>query len=521
MADRTHLEDIDLPARNQADPARSLFISYASHDAAVAEKVCSAMEAAGFPCWMAPRDVKPGAQYADAIVAAINAAKALVLVLSASAVASAHVGREVERAASKHKPMIAFRIDNAALSRALEYFLSESQWIDVSAMGMPAALARLAEAVGQGSATPAQALSVGERPVGAMTKRTRLIVVGVAVFVVGVLVALTLQYWRSNHAHTQASPAAAILNRSIAVLPFVDLSEGKNQSYFSDGLSEEVIGRLTQIPQLRVIARTSSFAFAGSPASAADIGRQLNVTNLLEGSVRRSADRVRVSAQLVRVSDSTNLWSATYERKLTDVLAMQDEIANAVVAALQVNLDHGGQSLVAARYVPKPDAYDEYLRGRQLMRLRPDQYAERAVEAFSKAVSLDHQYAAARSMLAFALSWVAENVPDPAARRPLMERALAAAEQAVALGPSEPDVFSTRGYLRFEVRRDLAGAEADFQKAMQLDPNGVPTLTKYSDFLAKMGRSEEALALTHRIKSTDPFFPPPLGNRESDPGRPR
>src|SRR5471030_328004 len=112
-----------------------VFISYASHDAAVAQKVCAALEAAGFSCWMAPRDVKPGAQYADAIVRAINESQAVVLVLSASAVASSHVRREVERAASKQKQIVTFRLDAEPLTPALEYFLGESQWIDVPVLG--------------------------------------------------------------------------------------------------------------------------------------------------------------------------------------------------------------------------------------------------------------------------------------------------------------------------------------------------------------------------------------------------
>ena len=126
-----------------------VFISYASQDAAVAAALVEALERHGIPCWIAPRNVKAGAQYAEAIVRAINEARAVVLVLSASATGSDHVGREVERAASKHKPIIAFRIDSAALNPGLEYFLSNSQWIDVPAIGMPAALAKLAEAAGQ------------------------------------------------------------------------------------------------------------------------------------------------------------------------------------------------------------------------------------------------------------------------------------------------------------------------------------------------------------------------------------
>src|SRR6202795_1048310 len=139
------------PGASAAAGSRTVFLSYASADAVVANQVCEFLESHGVACWMAPRDVKPGSVYADAIVRAINEATALVLVLSGAAMASEHVSREVERAGSKHKPIVAFRVDAAALSAELEYFLSRSQWIDVPALGMPAALVSLAEAVGLGS----------------------------------------------------------------------------------------------------------------------------------------------------------------------------------------------------------------------------------------------------------------------------------------------------------------------------------------------------------------------------------
>src|SRR5258708_14340848 len=139
---------------NQAASSRDVFISYASQDAATASSVVEALEREGIKCWIAPRDVTPGSQYADEIVGAINDAKVLVLVLSQHAVASSHVGREIERAASKRRRIVALRTHAAPLTRALEYFLSESQWIDAAALGMPAALAKLAQAVGQALTAP-------------------------------------------------------------------------------------------------------------------------------------------------------------------------------------------------------------------------------------------------------------------------------------------------------------------------------------------------------------------------------
>ena len=181
-------------AVQDAKASPHVFISYASQDAAVAERLCATLEPAGFPCWIAPRDVEAGALYADAIVRAINEAKAVVLVLSASATGSEHVAREVERAASKQKPIIAFRIDGAALNPGLEYFLSNSQWIDVLAIGMPAALAKLANATRHGSG---QTMAAVQEAAAKPLERTR----GRATLIVGAAVVMSVT------SHTSLSSA--------------------------------------------------------------------------------------------------------------------------------------------------------------------------------------------------------------------------------------------------------------------------------------------------------------------------
>src|SRR3984957_20171854 len=289
MADRAESENPGSPAETTAGPARLSFISYASDDAAVAQKVCSALEAAGFPCWMAPRDVKPGAQYADAIVRAINEAQAVVLVLSASAVASSHVGREVERAASKHKPIIAFRIDAAPLAPALEYFLSESQWISVSALGMSAALAKLEEAIEQGSShgygadrTPAP------KPVRSAAGRAKLPTAAALAIGLGVAVAAGVRFWWSSSHKAAQLAAVGIRDKSIAVLPFADMSEKHDQEYFGDGMAEEILDLLAKIPNLKVIGRTSSFQFKGKNEDLRAIGEKLKAVYVVEGRGCRS-----------------------------------------------------------------------------------------------------------------------------------------------------------------------------------------------------------------------------------------
>ena len=320
---------------NQAASAGHVFASYASQDAAVANSIVEHLEKQGVQCWIAPRDVKAGTQYADAIVRAINEAKALVLVMSGSAVDSAHVAREVERAASKRKLIIPFRIDAAALNPELEYFLSNAQWIDVSKLGMPAALGKLKEAVGQGSPTTMQRMPAAP---GSRGKGKR-IAVATAV-VVGVVTsgAVGFHYWKLNQGAAQAPATIAVADKSIAVLPFVDLSERKDKEYFTDGMSEEIIDLLTKIPGLTVIGRTSSFEFKGKNEDVRTIGARLNAAYVLEGSVRNSGDQLRISAQLINTKTGAHEWSETYDRPVGDVLKLQDAIAAAVVREMQLTV---------------------------------------------------------------------------------------------------------------------------------------------------------------------------------------
>jgi TolB-like protein len=316
------------------DPSHDIFLSYASADVATADAVCAGLENAGLTCWLAPRDVAPGAQYADAIVRAINGARALVLVLSRSAVASAHVGKEIERASSKRRPIIALRIDAAPLTPAFEYFLSKSQWIEAPGGAPGAALPklitavqRLLQAAGMPANTPGGSAPRFEPPAplsGWRRPRARLgalVLGGVAVL------AAAMRTWLAPHTAAPPVPPAppvaaefAPPAHSVAVLPFENLSGDRGQDYFSDGLSEELLNSLVTISELHVAARTSSFYFKGSAADTATIARRLNVGALLEGSVRKQATHVRISAQLINAVTGFNMWSKTYDRDLKDVL---------------------------------------------------------------------------------------------------------------------------------------------------------------------------------------------------------
>ena len=362
-----------------AQAASDVFISYASKDAATANSVVAALESQDFKCWIAPRNVTPGSQYADGIVRAINGAKVVVLVLSESAIASPHVGKEIERASSKQRPIIALKTDATPLTPALEYFLSESQWVEVGAEGAEAALAKLSDAVRRHlSASPASAVAPsavaappGRPPLVRAPPKRR--IPWIATLVAGGA-ALTLAYfvvdkvWLSKQAASERNAAAltpaaaAISDKSVAVLPFIDMSEKKDQAYFSDGLAEELIDMLAKVPDLRVPARTSSFYFKEQHATIAEIAKALSVAHILEGSVRRSGNTVRVTVQLIRADNGYHLWSETYDRDLQDVFKVQDDISHMVVEKLRLTLVNAAP--IAAARVTNPEAHNLYLQGR-------------------------------------------------------------------------------------------------------------------------------------------------------------
>lgn len=299
-----------------------------------------------------------------------------------------------------------------------------------------------------------------------------------------------------------ATPVAASLNPmpSIVVLPFVDMSEKKDQEYFSDGLSEELIELLGKTPGLRVIPRTSSFYFKGKTETLETIAAQLHVANALEGSVRKSGHRLRVTAQLVRADNSEHLWSQTYDRELRDVFQVQDEIAGAVVSALQVKLG-AAQPAPYVQRTSNLEAHYQYLVGRQFFHRATIDGFRRAAAAFRRAVELDPGYATAYAELARVESYVADQTGDAAEQR----QALAAADKAVELAPEEAAAYATRGYMRVRRTWDWSGAQADFEKGLALDPSNGKLLWQHATLLAALGRLPEAVAAAKKATELDPL----------------
>ena len=290
---------------------------------------------------------------------------------------------------------------------------------------------------------------------------------------------------------------------SVAVLPFVNMSDDASNEYFSDGISEELLNVLVRVEGLRVPSRTSSFSFKGSDKNIAEIGKELKVDHVLEGSVRKAGDRIRVTAQLIDVNTDTHLWSETYTRKVDDIFAVQDEIAQAIVSALKVTLSGTEQSSLAQHSTDNVEAYNKYLLGRHLWSQRTKQSLLVAVEPLQQAVALDPQFDQAWAALAdtyvllpeYRAGSIVEFIPE--ARK--------AAERALAINPDSARALTTQAYIKAMYEYDFAGANADFARAVELEPGYATGHQWFAEILAAQRRTDEALEQIELAIEADPL----------------
>jgi TolB-like protein len=299
--------------------------------------------------------------------------------------------------------------------------------------------------------------------------------------------------------------SSATNSQSIAVLPFVNMSSDKEQEYFSDGLSEELLNQLAQVPQLRVIARTSSFSFKGKELDVSTIAKALNVANVLEGSVRRSANTLRVTAQLIRASDSSHLWSQTYDRDRTDIFKVQDEIAADVVAALKVKL-LPTQELPKAPRTNNPEAYQQYLQGRYYLNRFSIADFEKARVFLERATELDPKFPLAWAALSQVWN-LQTGWSDKLTRKEFdagVMRAREAADRALKLDPDLPEALTARFAIQFYFDFDWKGGAEAIRRAQTLAPSDPLVLISAAQVAAIFGDYARAVDLARRAVALDP-----------------
>jgi TolB-like protein/Flp pilus assembly protein TadD len=336
------------------------------------------------------------------------------------------------------------------------------------------------------------------------------------------LVALSRNAWLAPlRARIEAPGAPAVPgpDKSIAVLPFIDLSEAHNQEYFSDGLSDELIDRLARTGDLRVISRTSSFQFKGRNADVRQIARELGVASVLEGSVRRSGSTIRVTAQLIKGSDGSHLWSQTYDRDLTDLFKVQDDICSTVANAL-----HAALSVAPApNQAPERnvEAYNAFLQGWYFYQRATQEDLKRSVAAYREALRLDPNYARAWAELARAYvrqgSWQWETVESAYAK------ARDAIAHALSIDPNQPLAHRMLGYVYWDYDLNRDAGQAEFKKARELDPSDADALSALTVVALAFGRIDEAIELKRRNAEADPLnalMLDDLGSLYLDAGRP-
>jgi adenylate cyclase len=436
--------------------AHDVFLSHAAADRATALSVLEGLERAGIRCWIAPRDVPAGTEYGQQIVEAVKSCRVFIVVFSDHANASPHVRREVERAVSLDRSIIPFRIADIAPTGALEYCLGGTHWFDAFSAPLAPHVARLVATVRQ-LLGPASGNADGA---------------------------------------VSTEPAA---RPSIVVLPFNNMSGDAEQEYFSDGITEDVITDLSKVSGLFVVARNTAFTYKGKPLKVQDVCSELGVKYALEGSVRKAGSRVRVTSQLIDAADGGHVWADRYDRDLTDIFAIQDEITHAIVEQLKVKLLPQEQRSIARAPTDNVEAYTYYLRGRQFLHRHSKSYYLLARRMFAKAVELDPAFARAYAGIADCDSFLFLHYHEAVA----VDAILATSAQALALDDKLAEAHASRGLALSLVQR-YPDAMAEFKRAIALDPNSFEAHYFYGRACFAQDMPAEAAAQFERAMALKP-----------------
>lgn len=348
---------------------------------------------------------------------------------------------------------------------------------------------------------PIQTPPEGARTAAEVLRRAKLRIVAIAVTIAVIVIGLASAAWRWREARALAARPIS----SLAVLPLEDLSGEPRQDYFADGMTDEVITELGKLGALRVISRTSAMQYKGAHKPLDEIARELNVDAVVEGSVLRSGDHVRITAQLIRAMPEKHLWAESYEGDLSSVLTLQREVANAIANAIQVKLTPNEQEHLASRLPINPQAHEAYLLGRYFWNRRTEEGLNKAIDYFQQATEKDSSYAPAYAGLADAYGLLGFAEYGALSPKEAVPKAEAAANRALKIDETLAEAHTALGAIKHRFEWDWPGAEREFKRAIELNPNYATAYHWYALYLASVGRMDEAVTVAKRGRELDPL----------------
>jgi TolB-like protein len=497
------------------DPNKAVFLSYASQDASAAQEICAALRAAGIEVWFDQSELRGGDAWDASIRRQIKACALFIPIISRQTHTrdEGYFRLEWKLAVDRSHLIVADRPfllpvvidDTSDQDEKVPDRFRDVQWTRLPGGNNADAFVERVRRILSPEAMPAPtSIAFSALPTAstgaASTRSTPPITRSLATWIGIGLVLLAAGYVGTEKfiASKHATPTAS--DKSIAVLPFTDMSEKKDQEYFSDGLSEELIDQLAHSADLRVIARTSSFQFKGRNEDVRVIGQQLGVADLLEGSVRTSGRTMRITAQLIRVSDGSHLWSEKYDRDMGDIFQVQDSIAEAVVTALKTTMHEQPSS--SEHKSANPDAYAAYLRGIYFQNKVTEQDSERSVEALREAVRIDPGFALAWAALARTYENEAINGWIPP--REAHAEARGAVDQALSIAPTL--AYAHAQLMAIEWNSfNISAARAERIRVRELDPNDIALLNGEAIEAGTIGRFDDAINLYKQAERRDPL----------------
>jgi TolB-like protein/Tfp pilus assembly protein PilF len=493
------------------DSGRAVFLSYASQDVEAAARICAALRASGIEVWFDQSELRGGDAWDQSIRRQIKTCALFVPVIS---------NTTHERAEGYFRLEWKLAVDRSHLIAADKAFLipvvvddtrdddervpekfREVQWTRLPLGETPTEFVRRIQQLLAGATKSSPMAARGPAAVASGNPSP----LKLASLAVAIVLAVVVCYVLVEKPWVTKSVAFVPPPHSIAVLPFVNMSGDKEQEYFSDGLTEELLNSLSRINELQVSARTSSFSFKGKDTDLSTLAHKLNVASVLEGSVRRAGNTLRITAQLNNAITGFQLWSQTYDRNLSDVLQLQTEIANAVAAALKITLLGDVTAKIEVGATHNPEAFDAYLRATKAYRGALDrQGLEDSIAGYTEAVHIDPNYAIPYADRSIALSDFARNWGTGDAIRDYRERSQLDARKAIALAPDLANGHLALAAL-LENALDFAGATKEYERALALAPGSARVLRQYAIFASQMGRIEAALAAAHQAVALDPL----------------